>query len=283
MVKSVHRKRSRDFILLKKLWRVILGKARDESQCNRCTVCGCKGVAFLPLPDVYRANALRHGFVHFGKGEMTAHDTYTCGHCGASDRERMYMLWIGQQIEKGFFNNCTRTIHFAPEAALSKRLRALRVFNYETADLLMNDVDHRVDMTSMPFEDESFDFFVCSHVLEHVENDDQAIKELYRITKHGGSGILVAPIVVGLDRTVEDPNVIDAVGRWRLFGQDDHVRLYAHADYVSKIRRHGFRIEELGMAYFGAEIFRSLGLKPTSILYVVHKSDLVRSCDTYSV
>lgn len=135
----------------------------------------------------------------------------------------------------------------------------------------MDDVDYKVDMMNMPFEDESFDFFICSHVLEHVESDDQAIKELYRITKQGGRGILMAPIAVGLEKTIEDPSVIDEVGRWRLFGQNDHVRLYAHDDYVNKIRSHGFRVEELGEKYFGEKVFRSLGLKSTSILYVVSK------------
>ncbi|HEU0283314.1 MAG TPA: hypothetical protein VFQ99_05980, partial [Gallionella sp.] len=68
-----------------------------------------------------------------------------------------------------------------------------------------------------------------------------------------------------------DPSVKDAAGRWRLYGQDDHVRLYAHDDYVNKIRSHGFRLEELGEVHFGKDVFQSLGLTPTSILYVVSK------------
>ena len=70
---------------------------------------------------------------------------------------------------------------------------------------------------------------------------------------------------------MEDPSVKDEAGRWRLYGQNDHVRLYAHDDYVNKISRHGFGVEELGESYFGEDVFRSLGLKRTSILYVVSK------------
>lgn len=202
---------------------------------------------------------------------MLSLDAYTCTHCGASDRERIYALWIDQQIEKKLFTKSTRAIHFAPEAALSGKLKGLALFNYKTADLLMEDVDYKVDMMDMPFDDESFDFFICSHVLEHVDSDDQAIKELYRIIKPGGCGILMAPIIVGLEKTVEDPSVKDEAGRWKLYGQNDHVRLYAHDDYVNKIRSHGFRVEELGESYFGEEVFRTLGLTPTSILYVVNK------------
>lgn len=256
--------------MLTKLLRNIFG-AEKRQQSGWCPTCGNRPVTFLPLPEFYRDNAHRQGFVHFGKGEMTSHETYTCSRCGASDRERMYALWIDQQIKKEYFSKGKRLIHFAPETALSKKLKELDFFDYKTADLLMDDVDYQVDVMDMPFDADSIDFFICSHVLEHVESDDQAIRELYRITKHGGGGILMAPIVVGLEKTIEDPSVIDEAGRWRLYGQNDHVRLYAHEDYVTKIKSNGFHVVQLGKEYFGEEVFCLLGLKSTSILYVVSK------------
>ncbi|OIQ97451.1 photosystem I assembly protein Ycf3 [mine drainage metagenome] len=245
--------------------------AAENKQASFCPVCNCQQVEFLPLPDSYQEIARRHGFIHFGQGEMTSAETYTCRNCGASDRERLYALWIDQQIEKGCFSANTRVIHFAPEAVLSAKLKSIDLFDYKTADLFMDRVDYKVDMMDMPFKDARFDFFICSHVLEHVSSDDQAIQELFRITKLGGSGILMAPIIVGLEKTQEDSNVTDEESRCRLYGQNDHVRLYAHNDYVNKIRSYGFRVEELGIDYFGEEAFISLGLKPTSILYVVRK------------
>jgi SAM-dependent methyltransferase len=251
--------------------RKIPGALKRIKQPSWCPVCDSKRVLFLPLPEFYRENALRHGFVHFGNGEMTAHETYSCRKCGASDRERMYTLWIERQIEKGYFTKGARVNHFAPERALSRKLKDLGFFDYTTTDLMMDGVDYNVDMMDMPFDDESFDFFICSHVLEHVDSDDQAIQELFRITKSGGSGILMAPIIVDLEKTVEDQSVKDEAERWRLYGQNDHVRLYAHDDYVNKIRSHGFCVEELGERYFGEGVFRLLGLKSTSSLYVVSK------------
>jgi SAM-dependent methyltransferase len=202
---------------------------------------------------------------------MTALETYSCANCGASDRERLYALWIEQEIEKGRFLQNARVVHFAPEPALSGKLRRMSVFDYKTADLLMGDVDYQVDMMDLPFDAGAFDLFICSHVLEHLGNDDRAIAELYRITKPGSAGILMAPIIVGLEKTVEDLSVKDEAGRWKLYGQGDHVRLYAHDDYVRKIRSHGFTVAEYGEDYFGEEVFRALGLKRTSILYVVSK------------
>lgn len=49
--------------------------------------------------------------------------------------------------------------------------------------------DHRplfeVDLESLSFADKSYDFVFCSHVLEHLENPGQAIRELTRIGKRG--------------------------------------------------------------------------------------------------
>ena len=162
-----------------------------------CPVCDSHPDHFLPLPDYYIEMWQRYGFPYADNGEMTPLDTYSCSTCGASDRERLYALWIKQQIENKVFFEDIRLIHFAPEACLSKQLKALDFFDYGSADLLMPDADHHVDITAMPFDDEQFDFFICSHVLEHVDNDDAAIGELYRILKTAGYGILMAPIVIG--------------------------------------------------------------------------------------
>lgn len=41
------------------------------------------------------------------------------------------------------------------------------------------------DVVSMPFKDKSFDFVICSHILEHVENIQMAISEIQRVGKAG--------------------------------------------------------------------------------------------------
>lgn len=237
----------------------------------QCPVCKQSDVSFAPIPEFYRENARRHGFVHYGHGEMTAHDTYTCKRCGASDRERLYVYWMEQEIAAGRLREGMRVIHFAPEQAMSRLIRASRFFDYATADLSMRGVDYQVDLMDIPFADGAYDFFICSHVLEHVADDGLAVRELHRITADGGCGILMAPIIVDIDKTIEDPSVIDEAERWRLYGQGDHVRLYAHNDFVCTLQDNGFTVEQYGIDYFGAEVFASLGLKDTSILYIARK------------
>jgi len=237
-----------------------------------CPVCCTAGVTFNPLPDFYRQNATLHGYAHFGKGEMTALDTYSCSKCNSSDRERLYAYWLAAEINAKAFSSKAKAIHFAPEKCFSDYIRRSKAFaDYQTADLMMEDVDHKVDLMSLPFPDSSFDFFICSHVLEHVPDDRIAISELLRITRRGGRGILMAPVVVDLPQTIEDPTVTDEAGRWRLFGQNDHVRLYSHCDFVVRILESGFLLQQLNQNNFDNGVFEMLGLKSTSILYVVTK------------
>ena len=233
-----------------------------------CPVCKQTNAAFAAIPEFYRENARRHGFVHYGQGEMTAHDSYTCTRCGATDRERLYVYWMEQEVAAGRLREGAKVMHFAPEQAMSRLIRGSRFFDYATADLVMKGVDYQVDLMDMPFADGTYDFFICSHVLEHVADDGKAIRELRRITRDGGYGILMAPIIVGIEHTLEDPSVTDDAGRWRLYGQNDHVRLYAHNDYVRKIEDNGFRVDQYGIDYFGAEAYAAMGLKPSSILYI---------------
>jgi SAM-dependent methyltransferase len=237
-----------------------------------CPVCAASGVVFNPLPDFYRNHAKQHGYMHFGRGEMTALETYSCAQCGATDRERLYAYWLQGEIGARRLAGPRKAIHFAPEQALFNFIRSANIFaDYQTADLMMETVDHKVDLMNLPFADNSFDFFICSHVLEHVPDDLQAIRELYRITRPGGCGILMAPIIVDLPNTIEDSTVTTEADRWRLFGQFDHVRLYAHDDYILRLEECGFVVQQLDQSVFGADTFARMGLKPTSILYIVTK------------
>lgn len=41
------------------------------------------------------------------------------------------------------------------------------------------------DIMALPFRDNTFDYVYCSHVLEHVEDPEKALKELMRVGKRG--------------------------------------------------------------------------------------------------
>jgi len=236
-----------------------------------CSVCNSNNVHFEPLPQFYKESAQKYGYKYFGTGEMTALSTYTCSKCGASDRERLYAYYI----EKNFSGKENIVFyHFAPEKNLQAFVKSyFKNIIYKTFDLFAPDVDYHADLTDMNMiKDNECDFFVCSHMLEHIENDRKAIAELYRITKHGGKGILMAPISTAIESTIENlPEVKTDEDRWKYYGQNDHVRLYARKEFVERIAQSGFEIEMYDVNNFGKSFLKKNGMKETTVLYIVKK------------
>lgn len=159
-----------------------------------------------------------------------------CPLCGSFERTRHFALYLKQT---GLLASKPRMLHFAPESGLKPHLRALLGEKYVTTDLYMSRVDCREDITRMTFPDNAFDLIYCSNVLEHIEDDGAAIGELFRVLRPGGCAIIQVPIR-GL-KTFEDPTITDPHGRWKYFGQVDHVRYYGE-DFKDRLERPGFSV-----------------------------------------
>lgn len=97
----------------------------------------------------------------------------------------------------------------------------------------------QMDITALGFKDDSFDFVMCNHVLEHVPNDRAAISEFYRVMRPGSSAILTVPVAG--ETTVGDLSITDRRERERLYGNADHVRLYG-LDYSIILEKCGFKV-----------------------------------------
>ena len=136
-----------------------------------------------------------------------------------------------------------------------------------------NDVQDRIDLTDIHYPDESTDIFICSHMFEHIPDDRKAMRELYRILKPSGFGLVLVPLAVGVDDTHEDPTIVSDELRWKYFGMGDHVRHYGKRDFVERLTAAGFIVDQLGVEYFGRETFRRAGIAGNSVLYVVRKEE----------
>ncbi|MCB7481441.1 class I SAM-dependent methyltransferase [Christiangramia sediminis] len=157
--------------------------------------------------------------------------------------ERHRLLWLYLKNETEFFKKKLKVLHFAPEQAFYKRFRKLNNLEYTTTDLNSPLADVKADICNLPFENNSFDFILCNHVLEHIPDDKKAMQELYRILSPGGTAILQIPQELNRAETFQDDTITDPKERAKIFGQYDHVRVYGR-DYFDKLRSIGFKVEE---------------------------------------
>lgn len=141
----------------------LIGEMRDRAAVVKDTgrkhrpVCGSLFAEFSPLPEEFIRNMIRYRYRYMARSEMTSFAEYLCQVCGASDRERLYSIWLEHEASSGRLNGIGKCIHFAPEAALSRRIIAMNCFGeYKTAYMSMPGVDYHVDIAALPFEDESF-------------------------------------------------------------------------------------------------------------------------------
>jgi SAM-dependent methyltransferase len=183
-----------------------------------CPCCGREWAAFVP--DWNRPDAI-------------------CPGCGSHERHRALSLHLRDRLGAG--EAPLRMLHFAPEHALTQRLERVPELERVTADLDAHGVDVAADITALPFDDASFDAVLCSHVLEHVEDDRAAMAELARVLRPGGWLVVLVPIDLNRTHTYEDPSIVDPDERERAFWQHDHVRLYA-PDIAERLRDAGLEV-----------------------------------------
>jgi SAM-dependent methyltransferase len=132
-------------------------------------------------------------------------------------------------------------LHIAPEYGLFRRLSRTSGLRYVSGDLQPELAGLELDVMDLAFEAESFDFLICNHVLEHVEDDRRALAEINRVLRPGGWAILMCPVDRRRAATLEDPAVLTPRDRHRVFGQGDHARLYGR-DYRERLLRAGFAV-----------------------------------------
>ncbi|WP_100802127.1 class I SAM-dependent methyltransferase [Ulvibacter sp. MAR_2010_11] len=161
---------------------------------------------------------------------------------GTLSLERHRLFWLFLKNETSFFSERHKVLHFAPEQAFYSRFRKMKHLDYTTTDLNSPIADIKADICNLPFEDNSYDFIICNHVLEHIPDDTKAMQELYRVLTPGGTAILQVPYDAERSVTFEDDSITDPKERARIFGQYDHVRVYG-IDYFEKLASVGFKVE----------------------------------------
>ena len=226
------------------------GKGRN------CPICGGEKRKFLP----------------YGYGKVR--EDALCPKCLSLERHRL--LWhylMNNDSERERIKNLPTILHIAPEVCLMREFKRIYLSapqNYITADLESPLADMHFDVQQIPMADSSVDIIICNHLLEHVESDHKALKEMYRIMRPGGLGIMLAPIDYTLETTFEDDTITDPKQRAEVFGQYDHRRIYGK-DYLERLRAAGFEAFEIDYAAEFSDSDRTKFSFGSDKLYIVRK------------
>lgn len=187
---------------------------------------------------------------------------YGCPHCRSSPRERFVAYALDQGLIPALPAGA-RVLHVAPaEQCLVRRFRALagtyvagdidpRRYRWRAGDVI------RVDLTDIPFS-RPFDLIYASHVLEHIPDDAQAMRECFDHLRPGGVAVFLVPLRGEV--TEEGGEGLSRAERQRRFGQWDHVRQYG-IDIVDRLEQAGFEVTVLDAGELGEAATRRFGFE----------------------
>ena len=235
-----------------------------------CPVKRIKVNRLYPLPSMYSDKLIEHNSdLRVEDFETINIEGYHCRESGSNDRDRLYAMFLDKLMAETPIGAKLKILDFSPSKPFEDYMRWNKTFDYITADGLLDTYDIVVDVQNMVNLDaNTFDGVICSHVLEHVPDDVEAMREIYRVLKPGGWAILMAPINLTRTEIDEDFTVEDIAERWRRFGQDDHLRVYSKKGYMDRVQESGFKLLELGKDYFGEFELHRCGITQKSILYL---------------
>jgi len=196
------------------LAREIGGALRGGSSAKECSLCGWTGERFGPVyyVDQYREDTL-------------------CYACGSTDRTRLLPLYYRKNLA-GFFAEGKKRVLDIGGLRGSRRFFPENV-DYVSFDLYAPHAMVRGDLCAAPFPDASFDLWVCFHVLDLIEDDASAMRELYRLLAPGGIGLL--------DNVMNWGGPTEEYGRARP-EEAMHRRRYG-VDLLDRLRALGFEVE----------------------------------------
>jgi SAM-dependent methyltransferase len=187
--------------------------------------------------------------------------------------ERHRLMWLFLKEKTNFFTDQLKLLHIAPELCFMKIFENMKNIDYISADIESPLAKVKMDVHEIPFAENTFDVVFCNHVMEHVDDDIQAMSEIYRVLKPGGWAIIQSPVYMHLDKTLEDPSITDPLEKEQVFGQNDHMRKYGR-DYGDRLRKVGFKVtEDEFLNELSAEVRKRYALPVEEIIFFCEKGN----------
>ena len=219
-----------------------------KRQIRACPICGYRGrfLAVGPRPES------------------------RCPNCSSKERDRIMGLYLRKS---GISMEAKHVLHFSPERPFFRKWKDNA--NYVAGDVKRSKVSNAlVDITNIQFGNNTFDYVICHHVLEHVDEDMLGMQECFRVLKPGGLAFFSVPLDITREQTWEpspgiSPKEIEQICGW------DHVRLYGR-DFRQKLESAGFVVNTIPFSAAEADLHRlsevhALALQGLDLIFVGEK------------
>jgi len=188
-----------------------------------CNCCGKTFRKFKPKGNVVRKNA-------------------KCPYCGSLERQRVLFFYLEKETDI-FTKENNKVLYFAPEHCLIPKFNRCTFAEFVDADINPNFANYIVDIQSISYPNDYFDYIICSHVLGHVPNEQKAIQELYRVLKKSGKAIIMTLIDKSREKTFEDTSIVTPKDKLKYYSESDLERLHG-LDFAQRLS-HCFKVEEI--------------------------------------
>jgi SAM-dependent methyltransferase len=150
------------------------------------------------------------------------------------------LAWAYFAQHSQLFSNGGVFVHIAPEYQLGKWLKRKckqTGMRYCPGDI--RDRKHTMDIQSTGLAPESVDVLCACHVLNMVENDQLAMREIKRVLKPEGVAFIPVPI---MDIFAEVTPGEGETGRKALFNDSMMYRAYSQAEYSRRLETAGLSL-----------------------------------------
>jgi SAM-dependent methyltransferase len=189
----------------------------------------------------------------------------SCPACGSLERHRLLGAWFESSGQKSIGS----VLHIAPERCIEVLVKRLKVLSYLSIDFQPGRAERVEDLRSLSFLSSDFDEVICFHVLEHISEDEIAMREINRVLKSGGRAWISVPLIG--ETTLEAQPNMTSLERKQKFGQVDHVRNYGR-DIRDRLASSGLEVRFVSAQDFLNEgEIKKLGLNNQEVLIISTK------------